>query len=310
MPQSNQRSVIPILMMIAMLSTGCGDSGFLKIFSTTQRTEYPTPVALSLHYPNSVIMANSTFSITPAITHSENEKPLWKSFQAKLDEVNKRYILSCQIQRSGSIPTGQSKISTTSITLRAPDITAASMFLFLPQVDCQNSLEMLKKFNDQNHTYDFSQTIYIQPRAIPSLLQTSSIPFRTIYSNYIPFEMPNENRILNSQSELDQFFVEHPSNLNDGQRNRVPPPVEAIDFSTEQVIVVSFGAQSTGMIDCKIAIIEEQADRLLVHPVRWLPISEFVNALVSFPCHLVVVKRSTKPIEFAPILDGFASENL
>lgn len=135
-----------------------------------------------------------------------------------------------------------------------------------------------------------------------------SIAFRVIsptqdHSAYF-YEVPAQNAVFRTQSDVDSFLSEISKSRAErlGMANSETLP--KIDFSTEQGILVLFGAQAHGGYGGKIAAVEELPDRLVVHPVRELPNNQGIYAqMVIYPYHYIAIPRTEKPIDFASTVD-------
>lgn len=111
---------------------------------------------------------------------------------------------------------------------------------------------------------------------------------------------PAQTAVLRTQAEVDSFLAKLTTS-----RNPVPETLPALDFSKEQGVLVLFGPQPHSGYGGKIAAVEEQANRFLVHPVRLVPNNLLGGyaQMVVFPYQYIAIPRSEKPVEFAPTVD-------
>ena len=118
------------------------------------------------------------------------------------------------------------------------------------------------------------------------------------------YNVPAQNVVFRTQSDVDNFLATLPIRARDGQGNPVPETLPPIDFSQEQGVLVLFGPQSHGGYSGEISAFEEQPSRFLVHPVRLLPSDEggYLQAIV-YPYQYIAIPRSEKPVEFAATVD-------
>lgn len=126
--------------------------------------------------------------------------------------------------------------------------------------------------------------------AIPSL------PFRTLLQSvHTVYEGEATNAVIRSAQDWEDFLARHPHNALG---------VLSLDFAREQGVLVQLGPQPTGMIKVEIVSIEERADQIVVHAVRWLPVSDIVTDDIGYPTHYVAMPRSAKPVTFAPVISA------
>lgn len=269
----------------------------------TSMTEVPAAIAFYKFHPR-LIQAGATFSVDVMVFHAKYEEPVWSSFQETWDEKSNSFFLAGRIRRFGGAPQGEETVSMHRLIFKAPEFEALSQLRILPQEGSRMTWEKLVELGGP-YSYELEQRLFVQSKTVQALLQTPSLPFRTVYQDDRYDRMPVKQQVLNSAEELSEFFTKQATDSTDSNFPS-SPPVDAIDFATEQVIAVSFGAQPLG-IGGSIAILEEQTERILVHPVRWLPaIGGFPdNPTIGWPCHLVAIKRTNKPIAFAQTLDGY-----
>lgn len=134
-----------------------------------------------------------------------------------------------------------------------------------------------------------------------------SIPFKVIApikgaENHL--SGPAQTLVVKSQTELNAFLATLPVTGTDGRGNPIPPMLPSLNFEQEQGVIVLFGAQSHEGYKGEISAIEEKADRFVVHSVRRLPKDDGIYAMqIVYPYHYVAMKRSEKPVEFAPTVD-------
>jgi len=118
------------------------------------------------------------------------------------------------------------------------------------------------------------------------------------------YEVPAQNAVFRTQSDVDSFLTKIANDQAERLGMSSSETLPEIDFSTEQGILVLFGAQAHGGYGGKIAAVEELPDRLIVHPVRELPSNQGIYAqMVVYPYHYVAIPRTEKPIDFASTVD-------
>lgn len=137
----------------------------------------------------------------------------------------------------------------------------------------------------------------------PSVLTPSSLPlvplFGPIGSAYDEKLLPMRQQVLDSLAEVEAYMAYRaPAG---GQAAPLPAAVATLDFARYQV--VAWSLSDTMHQEARIVGIEDQADRRLVHTVRWTgmlmaPPSPGPRATL----HMVAVPRSAKPIAFGQIL--------
>lgn len=138
------------------------------------------------------------------------------------------------------------------------------------------------------------------PAPAASLYAIPSMPFRTLLQSvHMVYEGEATNAVIRSAQDWEDFLARHPHNA---------PGVISLDFAREQGVLVQLGPQPTGMIKVEIVSLEERADQIVVHAVRWLPVSDLVTDDIGYPTHYVAMARSDKPVTFASIVDAKASE--
>ena len=76
-----------------------------------------------------------------------------------------------------------------------------------------------------------------------------------------------------------------------------------VDFSRKELLLVALGKQQSGMVRVEISGVEDFGDRLHVQSIRFLPATHYPTMDMACPYDLVAIGRSTKPVEFAPVVD-------
>lgn len=127
-----------------------------------------------------------------------------------------------------------------------------------------------------------------------------------------------ERRVLKSKAELEAFITRHerfvpPPNpvVPAPEPQPLPQPLLEIDFSRNQAIVFFDGEVKVGATS-RITAVQDLGDRYLVQTTRWEPppnpkSADDANGRV----HLIVLPRTDRPIEFAPLVlnQDVAQEN-
>lgn len=77
-------------------------------------------------------------------------------------------------------------------------------------------------------------------------------------------------------------------------------PLPAVDFATDMVVGVFMGTGASSCYTTAIDGVARAADRIIVHELRSVPGPDIACAMhVTAPAHLVVIRRSDAPVEFA-----------
>lgn len=137
--------------------------------------------------------------------------------------------------------------------------------------------------------------------ALSQTLAAKSIPFRSLIIGEMVGPADNTwHAVLRTKDEQDTFW----RSLAHQQYPRpVLPPL--VDFEKEQGVMVLLGSQPTGMNWCEVVAISEQPHQFTVHTVLWKPPPEMSQTHdLGNPWHYVAMPRTTKPVVFAPVVEG------
>lgn len=110
--------------------------------------------------------------------------------------------------------------------------------------------------------------------------------------------------VARSQSELVRELVNRryeTEQVSDNQAYEafLSKSIPTLDFSTEQGILATFGAQGNTCYRGEIVSVEERQDRIVVHTVLWAPrYGQSCGAAIVYPYHYVAIPKSAKPVEF------------
>ena len=133
---------------------------------------------------------------------------------------------------------------------------------------------------------------------LKEVLEIPSVPFRSLV--WLRDASPKLGSVsINISSELD--YDNFKSMYSDME-------IPKLDFKLEQGILVSTGMQGKPKV-VEVVAIEEQQTRLLVHTVQWESSpSEVAPDVISYPYHYVSIPRTSKPVEFAPMVKAYFNQ--
>lgn len=151
--------------------------------------------------------------------------------------------------------------------------------------------------------FDNLGSLYVSDEA-KKALRAPTLPFKTVVrSGTGVVQDGGFSAIIRSQADLDAFFSSHQELSALAYELASKPP---LDFSQEQGLIIVDRPHTSGGDGIEITAIEEQAERLLVHSIRWhTPPGQRRPLMVTQPHHYVSMPRSDKPIEFAWPVDAY-----
>ncbi|MNY07714.1 hypothetical protein D3C86_1405310 [compost metagenome] len=251
----------------------------------------------------------ASISVPLKVILAQNEDPIRSLFRIETDSRNSSFVAQGGTVVNGSEKRPPYRIETIEITVTVPDADGYALKpcrIYAPGF--QVTRDLLKHLDGKFGTEEMY--LAVVPSNTTWMRQNNpddNVSFRAVYNDRRRFTSDQATySVIDSDAKLDEFLGAFPTS---SYTNQIPDPLPrpSVDFSSESLVVMAFGAQPSGAVRGEITRIQEFPDKLRVLPILWLPAPwHIVTADVGYPIHMVAVSKPHKPITFAQIYESWA----